>query len=118
MPQAGPEQHAADAAAKALLAAAVRRARLAIFWERLWPALATLATVIGLFLAVSWLGVWLWLPPLARALGLLVFAAAVVAALLPFACCASRRQATAWRGSIATAGCRIVRPPRWPTRWR
>ena len=34
---------------------------------------------------------------LARTLGLLVFAAAAVAALLPFACCASRRQATAWR---------------------
>jgi uncharacterized protein (TIGR02302 family) len=85
LPQAGPEQHAADAAANTLLTAAVRRARLAIFWERLWPALATLATVIGLFLAVSWLGVWLWLPPLARTFGLLVFAAAVAAALLPFA---------------------------------
>jgi uncharacterized protein (TIGR02302 family) len=83
--QAGPEQQrGGEPAATAFLAAAVRRARLAIFWERLWPALATLATAIGLFLAVSWLGVWLWLPPLARAAGLVAFAVAVVAAMLPF----------------------------------
>ena len=30
-----------------------------IFWERLWPALATIATAVGLFLALSWLGLWL-----------------------------------------------------------
>ena len=40
-----------------LLARALRRARWTIFWERLWPALASAATVIGLFLALSWLGV-------------------------------------------------------------
>src|SRR5437660_10531863 len=39
-----------------LLARALSRARWTIFWERLWPALASIATVIGLFLAVSWLG--------------------------------------------------------------
>jgi hypothetical protein len=38
------------------LARALSRARWTIFWERLWPALASIATVIGLFLAVSWLG--------------------------------------------------------------
>ena len=48
------------------LATALRRARWTIFWERLWPALATLATAAGLFLTISWLGVWLWLPPLGR----------------------------------------------------
>ena len=46
------------------LARALSRARWTIFWERLWPALASIATVIGLFLAVSWLGLWLWLPPI------------------------------------------------------
>jgi uncharacterized protein (TIGR02302 family) len=68
-----------------LLARALTRARWAITWERLWPALATLATAVGLFLAVSWLGLWLWLPPLARAVGLLIFAALTLAAAVPFA---------------------------------
>ena len=48
----------------ALLARALKRARLSILWERLWQALAALATAVGLFLAVSWFGVWLMLPPL------------------------------------------------------
>src|ERR1700761_5923793 len=68
-----------------LLARALGRARWAIVWERLWPALATLATAVGLFLAVSWLGLWLWLPPLARATGLLIFAGLAIAAAVPFA---------------------------------
>ena len=51
----------------AVLSRALSRARWSIFWERLWPALAGIATVIGLFLAVSWLGLWLWLPPIGRA---------------------------------------------------
>jgi uncharacterized protein (TIGR02302 family) len=67
-----------------LLARALQRARWALFWERLWPALATLATALGLFLAVSWLGLWLWLPPLARAIGLAIFAALTIAAAVPF----------------------------------
>src|SRR5215469_13305816 len=67
----------------ALLARAVNRARWALLWERLWPALAAPATAIGLFLAVSWLGVWLWVPPVARAIGLCAFALLLVAALVP-----------------------------------
>ena len=84
-----PDQAAAQRASsgvtehRSLLAAAVWRARLSIFWERAWPALAMLATVIGLFLAVSWLGLWLWLPPLGRAVALLGFVALAVAALVP-----------------------------------
>jgi uncharacterized protein (TIGR02302 family) len=74
---------AADPAARSLLAAAVRRARWTIFWERLWPALATLGTVVGLFLSLSWLGLWLWLPPLGRALVLIGFGIAAVAAIVP-----------------------------------
>lgn len=69
---------------RSLLARALQRARWALFWERLWPALATLATALGLFLAVSWLGLWLWLPPLARAAGLLLFIALTIAAAVPF----------------------------------
>src|SRR5437762_2954423 len=62
---------------------ALERARLSIFWERLWPALATLATAIGLFLAVSWLGLWLWLPALGRAVGVGLFFLLTAAAFAP-----------------------------------
>lgn len=50
---------------------ALRRAAWAIAWERLWPPLAALAMVAGLFLAVSWAGIWLRVPPVGRAIGLL-----------------------------------------------
>jgi uncharacterized protein (TIGR02302 family) len=66
-----------------LLVRALGRARWTIFWERLWPSLASIATVIGLFLAVSWLGLWLWLPPAARAIGLGVFFLLTAAAFAP-----------------------------------
>src|SRR5262249_18026386 len=66
-----------------LLARALRRARWTIFWERLWPALASIPTVFGLFLAVSWLGLWLWLPPVGRAIGLGVVFLLTAAAFAP-----------------------------------
>jgi uncharacterized protein (TIGR02302 family) len=74
-----------DAAARSQLGLALRRARWSILWERLWPPLARLAVVIGLFLTVSWLGLWLFLPPLGRAAGLLAFAALAIAGIVPFA---------------------------------
>ncbi|MGC1352050.1 MAG: DUF4175 family protein, partial [Xanthobacteraceae bacterium] len=77
-------QRSADTTARSQLSNAVRRARWSIFWERLWPALARLAAIVGLFLTVSWLGLWLWLPPLARAAGLVVFAVLAIAAIIPF----------------------------------
>jgi uncharacterized protein (TIGR02302 family) len=68
----------------ALLDRALVRARWSIIWERLWPALASIATAVGLFLALSWFGLWLWLPPAGRAIGLGVFILLGAAALLPF----------------------------------
>ena len=68
---------------QAMLDRALTRARWSILWERLWPALASIATAAGLFLAVSWLGLWLWLPPVGRAIGLGVFCLIAAAALLP-----------------------------------
>ena len=44
---------------------------------------ASIATVVGLFLAVSWLGLWLWLPPIGRAIGLGVFFLLAAAAFAP-----------------------------------
>jgi uncharacterized protein (TIGR02302 family) len=75
--------HGGDAG-KSLLTRALGRARWSIFWERLWPALVSLATVIGLFLALSWLGLWLWLPPVGRAIGLGIFFLLAAAAFAPF----------------------------------
>jgi uncharacterized protein (TIGR02302 family) len=66
-----------------MLARALQRARGSLFWERLWPALAALATAAGLFLAFSWAGLWLVLPPLARAIGLFIFVVVTVAAAAP-----------------------------------
>ncbi|HET9716101.1 MAG TPA: TIGR02302 family protein [Pseudolabrys sp.] len=66
-----------------LLARAIRRARGSVLWERLWPNVATVATVVGLFLAFSWAGLWLVLPPLARAIVLVLFAALLVLAFVP-----------------------------------
>jgi uncharacterized protein (TIGR02302 family) len=84
LPGPVPEQGHDAPAPESLLAAALRRARWTIFWERSWPALAAVVTVVGLFLAVSWLGVWLWLPPLGRAAGVLAFLALAIVAGLPF----------------------------------
>jgi uncharacterized protein (TIGR02302 family) len=62
---------------------ALARARWTILWERLWPALASIATALGLFVAVSWLGLWLWLPPVGRAIGLFAFVLLTAAATRP-----------------------------------
>jgi uncharacterized protein (TIGR02302 family) len=70
-------------AGEALLSRALGRARLALFWEELWPALASIATAAGLFLALSWFGLWVALPPLGRAIGLFIFFVLAVAATVP-----------------------------------
>jgi uncharacterized protein (TIGR02302 family) len=68
---------------RSMLSRALSRARWSILWERLWPALASLATATGLFLAISWLGLWVSLPPLGRAIGLFAFFVLAVAAAVP-----------------------------------
>jgi uncharacterized protein (TIGR02302 family) len=72
-----------DAASRLQLTQALQRAKYAIAWERLWPHLARLLSVIGLFLVVSWIGLWLALPFTARAIGLGLFVLAALGALLP-----------------------------------
>ncbi len=66
-----------------MLARALTRARSSLLWEKVWPALALLATALGLFIAFSWAGLWLALPPLGRAIGLLVFAVVTLASAAP-----------------------------------
>lgn len=65
------------------LAQALQRARIAIAWERSWPHLGRLLSVVGLFLVASWAGLWLLLPSVARAIGLALFALAALATLVP-----------------------------------
>ena len=72
-----------EAPIRTLLTRAIQRARGSLFWERLWPALATLATAFGLFLAFSWAGLWTVLPPLGRAAGLVLFGLLILAACVP-----------------------------------
>lgn len=72
-----------DALSRLKLAQALDRAIYAIAWERAWPHLARVLTVVGLFLVVSWAGLWLALPSVIRAIGLVVFAGAAIAALVP-----------------------------------
>ena len=72
-----------DLSTRAVLTRALKRARGSLLWERLWPALATLVTAIGLFLAFSWAGLWMVLPPLGRAIGLAAFALLTLIAALP-----------------------------------
>jgi uncharacterized protein (TIGR02302 family) len=78
-----PDPIGPDALARLKLTQALDRARYAIAWERSWPILARLLTVIGLFLVVSWAGLWLSLPFFGRAIGIVLFVAAAVAALWP-----------------------------------
>jgi uncharacterized protein (TIGR02302 family) len=80
--QADPRQ-TDEQVADALLARALRRAWWTILWERMWPALASVAVAIGLFLAVSWAGLWLYLPPLGRAIALFVLVVLIAIAAVP-----------------------------------
>jgi len=83
-PHPGPEERGGEPPPGAALQAVLWRTRWTIFWERLWPALATLSTAVGLFLALSWLGLWLYLPPLGRAAAFVALAAVTLWAAYPF----------------------------------
>jgi uncharacterized protein (TIGR02302 family) len=84
-PDPSPPAREPDAVAQLQLTQALQRARNAIAWERAWPALARLLSVVGLFLVVSWAGLWLTLPFPARAVGIGVFVALALWALFPLA---------------------------------
>ncbi len=72
-----------EAASRLQLTQALQRAKYAIAWERGWPHLARLLSVVGLFLVVSWAGLWLVLPSIGRAIGLGLFGLLALAALFP-----------------------------------
>ena len=114
-----PEGHRLARAGEAMLSRGLFRARAAILWERLWPALASMATAAGLFLALSWLGLWLWLPPIGRAIGVgrvLRPGGGRDRAAVPGA--VADAGTTGCGGSTVSACCRTGRRPPSPTRWR
>ena len=76
--------HEPDSVARLQLTQALQRAQYAIAWERAWPGLARVLTVIGLFLVVSWAGLWLALPFAGRAIGIGLFVVLALVALIPF----------------------------------
>src|SRR6202158_431452 len=73
----------ADAVSRLKLTQALQRAEYAIAWERSWPHLARLLTIVGLFLVASWAGLWLALPFIVRAIGLGLFVLLALGALFP-----------------------------------
>ncbi|WP_127088772.1 TIGR02302 family protein [Aquabacter cavernae] len=74
-----------DAAGEAAfsLDRAVKRAGWVLLWERLWPPLALIACVVGIFLAVAWAGLFVHLPPLGRIVGVVLFALAFILSFIP-----------------------------------
>lgn len=62
---------------------ALSRARLVLAWERLWPRLSVILSVIAVFCVVSWFGLFEALPRYGRFAVLFAFGAAFAAALLP-----------------------------------
>ncbi len=67
------------------LDSAIFRARLALAWERIWPRLAPVLTIAGLFVAVSWFGLWRFVADPLRIVLLTLFAVALAAALFRLA---------------------------------
>ncbi|MEN0087211.1 MAG: TIGR02302 family protein [Pseudomonadota bacterium] len=77
------DPHAEALAADRKVRRTVVEARIALFWESLWPRLQPALAVVILFVAASWFGLWTQLPQWARIGGLVVFAVTFIASLAP-----------------------------------
>lgn len=66
-----------------MLVRAIKRARGSLFWERLWPALASLSVAVGFFLALSWAGLWIALPPWPRAIAVVLVLLVIAVSAIP-----------------------------------
>ena len=65
--------------ARARIERAVRRARLVLLWEAVWPVVAPLLVLAGLFAILSWFGLWRIVADPVRFAILAIFALAAVA---------------------------------------
>ena len=72
------ERAAAEQSARTRVERAVRRARLNLLWEAIWPLAAPFIGLAALFATVSWLGLWRLTSTPVRYVVLAAFAAALV----------------------------------------
>ncbi len=82
----------------------VRRAGLALWWERLWPPLAGVAGVLALFAALSFLGIWTVVPGWLRVVMLAALAAMLLVPLVALARVRSPRRDEAVRRIETVSG--------------
>lgn len=82
-PATPPSVRSRERAARGRVRTAVRRARLALLWESLWPRILPVLLVAAAFLTVSWFGLWRVLPDLLRFAVLGLFGLAALVAVLP-----------------------------------
>ncbi|MCB1501122.1 MAG: TIGR02302 family protein [Bauldia sp.] len=71
-----------EAAARRRIDAAIRRARLVILWESVWPVVVPVLLVAALFAIVSWFGLWRVVSDPVRIVILAAFALAAIAAAI------------------------------------
>lgn len=82
----------------------VRRAGLALWWERLWPPLAGIVGVVALFAALSFLGVWFVVPGWLRVALMVALAAMLLVPLVALARVRSPRRDEAVRRIETVSG--------------
>lgn len=56
----------------------LRRAKLVLFWERLWPTLFSFMMILMVYASLSWMGLWSVLPVYLKGVALGLFAGSVV----------------------------------------
>ena len=84
-----PEGPDAEASARARIDRAVRRGRLNLLWEAVWPLLAPFLALAALFASLSWFGLWRYTGDPLRVTILSAFVLAVIY-------CAARTTRFAW----------------------
>src|SRR5215213_6591351 len=72
------DRAAVEKGAMARVERVVRRARINLLWESVWPIVAPFVVLAALYVAISWLGVWRIATTPVRYLILAAFAAAAV----------------------------------------
>ncbi len=100
---AAPRNTASDGAVSLRIERAVRRARLNLIVETVWPVAASVASIAALFVALSWFGLWELAAAPVRWAIVAIFGAAIVARLATlFRAGAPTRAAAFRRVELAT----------------
>ena len=67
-----------EARARQRIERALRRARIVLLWEAVWPVVAPILVLAALFAVVSWFGLWRIVPDAVRIAVLVLFAVAAL----------------------------------------